>query len=111
MHPDPSYAVSRGALHRTTPLPYVDPVPETSTKTVAAPPETPVIAHLVPVDLAATVPTHERPWAHLGLKADQYARIREILGRRPTSSELAMYSVMWSEHCSYKSRKVHLQQS
>ncbi|HET8987871.1 MAG TPA: phosphoribosylformylglycinamidine synthase subunit PurL, partial [Humibacillus sp.] len=31
----------------------------------------------------------------------------EILGRRPTSAELAMYSVMWSEHCSYKSSKVH----
>ena len=45
-----------------------------------------------------------------GLKADEYARIREILGRRPTSSELAMYSVMWSEHCSYKSSKVHLKQ-
>ncbi|MGH8938094.1 MAG: phosphoribosylformylglycinamidine synthase subunit PurL, partial [Actinomycetes bacterium] len=41
---------------------------------------------------------------------DEYARIREILGRRPTSSELAMYSVMWSEHCSYKSSKVHLRQ-
>ncbi len=35
-------------------------------------------------------------------------RIREILGRRPTDAELAMYSVMWSEHCSYKSSKVHL---
>ncbi|MGI8415147.1 MAG: phosphoribosylformylglycinamidine synthase subunit PurL, partial [Nakamurella sp.] len=32
----------------------------------------------------------------------------EILGRRPTAAELAMYSVMWSEHCSYKSSKVHL---
>ncbi len=48
-----------------------------------------------------------QPWADLGLKADEYARIREILGRRPTSAELAMYSVMWSEHCSYKSSKVH----
>ena len=45
----------------------------------------------------------EQPYAALGLKADEYARIREILGRRPTSGELAMYSVMWSEHCSYKS--------
>jgi phosphoribosylformylglycinamidine synthase len=53
---------------------------------------------------------HEQPWAELGLKADEYRRIREILGRRPTSSELAMYSVMWSEHCSYKSSKVHLKQ-
>nr|WP_187702048.1 phosphoribosylformylglycinamidine synthase subunit PurL [Dietzia sp. CQ4] len=49
-----------------------------------------------------------QPWAELGLKEDEYARIREILGRRPTDAELAMYSVMWSEHCSYKSSKVHL---
>ena len=59
---------------------------------------------------AAVDPTREQPWAELGLKEDEYARIREILGRRPTSSELAMYSVMWSEHCSYKSSKVHLKQ-
>ncbi|MEO7352094.1 MAG: phosphoribosylformylglycinamidine synthase subunit PurL, partial [Marmoricola sp.] len=60
--------------------------------------------------VAATDPEREQPWAALGLKADEYTRIREILGRRPTSSELAMYSVMWSEHCSYKSSKVHLAQ-
>jgi phosphoribosylformylglycinamidine synthase II len=59
---------------------------------------------------AADDPAREQPWADLGLKSDEYARIREILGRRPTSSELAMYSVMWSEHCSYKSSKVHLRQ-
>src|SRR5215212_3171820 len=59
---------------------------------------------------AAEDPDREQPWAELGLKPDEYARIREILGRRPTSSELAMYSVMWSEHCSYKSSKVHLKQ-
>ncbi len=53
-------------------------------------------------------PDFEQPWAELGLKPDEYQRIREILGRRPTSCELAMYSVMWSEHCSYKSSKVHL---
>jgi len=62
------------------------------------------------VAFAAQDPGREQPWADLGLKADEYARIREILGRRPTSSELAMYSVMWSEHCSYKSSKVHLKQ-
>ncbi len=62
------------------------------------------------VAAAAQDPDHDQPWAELGLKADEYQRIREILGRRPTSSELAMYSVMWSEHCSYKSSKVHLQQ-
>lgn len=55
-------------------------------------------------------PEAEQPWAELGLKPDEYARIREILGRRPTGAELAMYSVMWSEHCSYKSSKVHLKQ-
>ncbi len=44
----------------------------------------------------------------LGLADDEYARIREILGRVPSAAELAMYSVMWSEHCSYKSSKVHL---
>ncbi len=62
------------------------------------------------VDQAATTPEVEQPYLELGLKPDEYERIREILGRRPTSSELAMYSVMWSEHCSYKSSKVHLRQ-
>ena len=59
---------------------------------------------------AAATPEREQPWAALGLKSDEYARIREILGRRPTSGELAMYSVMWSEHCSYKSSKPYLRQ-
>jgi phosphoribosylformylglycinamidine synthase II len=66
-----------------------------------------------PLDTVATAasdPDRTQPWAELGLKEDEYGRIREILGRRPTSSELAMYSVMWSEHCSYKSSKVHLRQ-
>ncbi|AQP43735.1 phosphoribosylformylglycinamidine synthase subunit PurL [Tessaracoccus flavus] len=60
------------------------------------------------VDDAFQTPDVEQPYAALGVKDDEYARIREILGRRPTSAELAMYSVMWSEHCSYKSSKVHL---
>ncbi|RSM56448.1 phosphoribosylformylglycinamidine synthase subunit PurL [Actinoplanes sp. ATCC 53533] len=51
-----------------------------------------------------------QPHTELGLKDDEYDRIRQILGRRPTASELAMYSIMWSEHCSYKSSKVHLRQ-
>jgi phosphoribosylformylglycinamidine synthase len=59
---------------------------------------------------ARLTPDEPQPWADLGLKADEYERIREHLGRRPTSCELAMYSVMWSEHCSYKSSKVHLRQ-
>ncbi|MET7278151.1 phosphoribosylformylglycinamidine synthase subunit PurL [Kribbella sp. NPDC005582] len=57
---------------------------------------------------AESTPDVEQPWAELGLKPDEYERIRDILGRRPTSCELAMYSVMWSEHCSYKSSKVQL---
>ncbi|KQY58167.1 phosphoribosylglycinamide synthetase [Aeromicrobium sp. Root495] len=60
------------------------------------------------VEHASTTPDREQPWEELGLKPDEYQRIREILGRRPTGAELAMYSVMWSEHCSYKSSKVHL---
>ena len=60
------------------------------------------------VERAAATPEEPQPYAELGLKDDEYQRIRDILGRRPTSAELAMYSVMWSEHCSYKSSKVHL---
>ncbi len=67
-------------------------------------------AALDTVDRARESPRIAQPWSELGLKSDEYARIHEILGRRPTSSELAMYSVMWSEHCSYKSSKVHLRQ-
>ncbi|WP_419996864.1 phosphoribosylformylglycinamidine synthase subunit PurL [Streptomyces boninensis] len=59
---------------------------------------------------AGQTPETELPWAELGLKENEYQQIREILGRRPTGAELAMYSVMWSEHCSYKSSKVHLKQ-
>jgi phosphoribosylformylglycinamidine synthase len=62
------------------------------------------------VKQAETTPEAEQPSRELGLRDDEYARIRDILGRRPTSAELAMYSVMWSEHCSYKSSKVHLRQ-
>ena len=69
------------------------------------PPRTPRVDT---VEHAANSPDTPQPWRDLGLKHDEYARIRELLGRRPTSAELAMYSVMWSEHCSYKSSKVHL---
>ena len=60
------------------------------------------------IEDAAATPSKEMPWKELGLKADEYERIVEILDRRPTNAELAMYSVMWSEHCSYKSSKKHL---
>ena len=65
-------------------------------------------SHVDTTSNAAETPGLEQPYAELGLKEDEYARIREILGRRPTDAELAMYSVMWSEHCSYKSSKTHL---
>ncbi|HVL64063.1 MAG TPA: phosphoribosylformylglycinamidine synthase subunit PurL [Actinomycetota bacterium] len=47
-------------------------------------------------------------YRELGLTDDEYASICERLGRDPMYTELAMFSVMWSEHCSYKSSKVHL---
>jgi phosphoribosylformylglycinamidine synthase len=43
-----------------------------------------------------------------GLKADEYARIRELIGRTPSFTELGIFSAMWNEHCSYKSSKIHL---
>ena len=51
-----------------------------------------------------------QPYAELGLTAAEYEKIVDTLGRRPTGAELALYSVMWSEHCSYKSSKVYLRQ-
>ena len=51
-----------------------------------------------------------QPFAELGLTGSEYEKIVATLGRRPTGAELALYSVMWSEHCSYKSSKVHLRQ-
>ena len=44
----------------------------------------------------------------LGLTDEELERILGVLGREPTRAELAMFSLMWSEHCSYKSSKVHL---
>lgn len=51
-----------------------------------------------------TEPVHRA----LGLTDDEADRITEILGRQPNHLELAMFSVMWSEHCSYKSSRIHL---
>jgi phosphoribosylformylglycinamidine synthase len=45
-----------------------------------------------------------------GISPDEYERIKEILGREPNFLELGIFSVMWSEHCSYKSSRVHLAQ-
>ena len=46
--------------------------------------------------------------AEHGLTADEYQRVLAILGREPNLTELGIFSVMWSEHCSYKSSRVHL---
>jgi phosphoribosylformylglycinamidine synthase len=59
---------------------------------------------------AAATADLAQPYASLGLTAGEYETIVGTLGRRPTSAELALYSVMWSEHCSYKSSKPHLRQ-
>jgi phosphoribosylformylglycinamidine synthase subunit PurL len=59
---------------------------------------------------AALTPNRAQPHRQLGLTDTEYARIAGLLGRRPTDAELAIYSVMWSEHCSYKSSRRHLRQ-
>jgi phosphoribosylformylglycinamidine synthase subunit PurL len=46
--------------------------------------------------------------AEHGLTSEEYARIQKILGRDPNITELGIFSVMWSEHCSYKSSRTHL---
>src|SRR6188508_1880589 len=51
-----------------------------------------------------TPPVHRA----LGLTDAEAAAIERVLGRRPNELELAMYAVMWSEHCSYKSSRMHL---
>jgi phosphoribosylformylglycinamidine synthase subunit PurL len=43
-----------------------------------------------------------------GLKPDEYERVVQFMGREPNLTELGIFSVMWSEHCSYKSSRVHL---
>ncbi len=60
--------------------------------------------------IAAPAPTQVTPelLAQHGLTPDEYQRILAALGRLPSLTELGIYSVMWSEHCSYKSSKVHL---
>jgi phosphoribosylformylglycinamidine synthase II len=60
----------------------------------------------------ATAPTEIKVTAEIaaehGLTSEEYARVQKILGRDPNITELGIFSVMWSEHCSYKSSKVHL---
>src|SRR5262249_57765731 len=62
------------------------------------------------VAAAAATPDRAQPHAALGLTAAEFASIGQQLGRRPTDAELAIYSVMWSEHCSYKSSRLYLRE-
>jgi phosphoribosylformylglycinamidine synthase subunit PurL len=59
---------------------------------------------------AAGSPDRAQPYRELGLTGEEYDRVISLLGRRPTDAELAIYSVMWSEHCSYKSSRKYLRQ-
>ena len=69
-----------------------------------------VAAGVDTVGQASATPERAQPYSALGLTDAEYGRIAEVLGRRPTDAELAIYSVMWSEHCSYKSSRKHLRQ-
>src|SRR5277367_3347467 len=68
--------------------------------------ESPLVTSLV----AAPAPTQVTPelLAQHSITASEYEKILAALGRVPSLTELGIYSVMWSEHCSYKSSKVHL---
>ena len=46
--------------------------------------------------------------ATMGVSDEEWARILSVLGRKPSYTELGVFSVMWSEHCSYKSSRIHL---
>src|SRR5581483_3019710 len=63
----------------------------------------PVVSARAPTDIA-----READALEFGLKPDEFARIVERLGRTPNLTELGIFSVMWSEHCSYKSSRLHL---
>src|SRR5664279_5381613 len=77
----------------------------------------PIRAESSPDTPAAVAATHATPTpAQITLAllkthsitADEYARIEKLMGRTPSLTELGIFSVMWSEHCSYKSSRVHL---
>ena len=62
-------------------------------------------AEALPPDQA---PAEESLHRALGLTDDEFEAVGKILGRPPNHLELALYAVMWSEHCSYKSSRLHL---
>src|ERR1051325_8657297 len=54
------------------------------------------------------MPTEPAVLERHGITPDEYDRIVQLIGREPNLTELGLFSVMWSEHCSYKSSRVHL---
>jgi phosphoribosylformylglycinamidine (FGAM) synthase-like enzyme len=58
--------------------------------------------------VSASAPVTVEAAVDHGLTADEWQKICAILGRSPTLEELGVFSAMWSEHCSYKSSRVHL---
>jgi phosphoribosylformylglycinamidine synthase len=70
------------------------------------PAEQPVLSHISAIPAPVTI-TPELLKTH-SITPDEYKRIEEALGRTPSLTELGIFSVMWSEHCSYKSSRVHL---
>ncbi len=61
-----------------------------------------------PVSLAGEPKADVEQARAFGLTPDEYRKIEQIIGRTPTYTELGVFSVMWSEHCSYKSSRIHL---
>src|SRR5579863_9742940 len=68
---------------------------------------TPAAEEPLPEVALPEVPLHRA----LGLTDDEFEAVGKILGRSPNHLELALYAVMWSEHCSYKSSRMHLKRS
>ena len=96
--PHPEHAIEEGYGPSTDGLPFFTSVLKAMARRMTATCMTAQIDRptVDTVGHAAQTPEVEQPWSALGLKEDEYASIREIIGRRPTSAELAMYSVMWS---------------
>ncbi|HEX3983922.1 MAG TPA: phosphoribosylformylglycinamidine synthase II, partial [Acidisoma sp.] len=55
-------------------------------------------------------PVNEKLAREFGLNAEEWGRVQSIMGRMPSFTELGIFSVMWSEHCSYKSSRVWLKE-
>ena len=84
-------------MSETTVQAETGPVSKTTNAATTEAARTPIPAEITP----ALLKTHS-------ITPDEYARIEKLMGRTPSLTELGIFSVMWSEHCSYKSSRVHL---